>query len=186
MSKVEILGVYIDDLNTQEILERIEGFLIDGKKHQVVTVNPEFVVLSQKNEEFKKVLNKADLAIVDGVGMVFASIIIHQKKINRVPGTDLLLKIAKLCEDKNYKMYFLGGNPSWVSAKAANTLGRRFPHLLVASHPGPRNISKSHKMEHACIKATINKFKPDFLFSNQKPNALLVKCLVKKNQDIGI
>jgi N-acetylglucosaminyldiphosphoundecaprenol N-acetyl-beta-D-mannosaminyltransferase len=39
----------------------------------IVTPNPEFVVRAQEDEEFRRILNRADLAVPDGVGLRMAA-----------------------------------------------------------------------------------------------------------------
>ena len=70
--KTEILGVKIDNLAMEGALQKVEDFLKDGQQHYIVTPNPEFLVLAQKDEEFRQILNQADLAICDGIGLIFA------------------------------------------------------------------------------------------------------------------
>ena len=51
---MKILGVKIDNLSLNEVLERVEGFLKDGKSHYIVTSNPEFLVKAHKDKEFSE------------------------------------------------------------------------------------------------------------------------------------
>jgi len=44
---MELLGVKIDNFSLIEVLQKIQGFLVDGGQHQIATVNPEFIVLAQ-------------------------------------------------------------------------------------------------------------------------------------------
>ena len=48
---MEILGVRIDNLNMEEVLQKVEGFLEDGQQHYLVTPNPEFLVRAQEDEK---------------------------------------------------------------------------------------------------------------------------------------
>lgn len=159
---IKILGVKIDQVDNLQVMRLIEQFLHDGKKHQIVTVNPEFLVKACEDEDFKSILNRADLSLADGTGVVFASIFLNAKIVKRIPGADFLLQLAKFCSEKGYKMFLLGGKPLWVSRKTAETLKKLFPNLLVDSHPGSENI-ESEKERRQILKA-INKFSPDFLF----------------------
>ena len=70
---VPILGVRIDNITMEEVVARIGEMIADGAKHYVVTPNPEFLVDAQGDEEFKKILNGADLSIPDGVGLLAAA-----------------------------------------------------------------------------------------------------------------
>lgn len=73
MTKIDILGVKIDKVTTGEALRKIEKFIKNGKPHYVVTPNAEMVMIAQEDEEFKQVLNNADLAIPDGIGLLWAA-----------------------------------------------------------------------------------------------------------------
>jgi len=57
MNAINILGVRIDNLTFADALARVEQFLDEPGLHQIATVNPEFVVLAQTNDEFRRVLN---------------------------------------------------------------------------------------------------------------------------------
>lgn len=69
MSKVDILGIKIDQVTETEAHQRISQFLESAKCHQIVTVNPEFIMLAQKDPDFAAIINDADLACADGTGL---------------------------------------------------------------------------------------------------------------------
>ncbi len=79
-----ILGVKISNFTKKETLQKVESFLFDGGQHHIVTPNPEMIVLAQRDEEFKKILNEADLAVADGAGLIFASRILGDVKTSDV------------------------------------------------------------------------------------------------------
>jgi len=73
MLETKILGIKVDFLSMAEALKWAESQVKYNKRGQITTPNPEQVMLAQKDEEFKKVLNNADLAICDGIGLVWAT-----------------------------------------------------------------------------------------------------------------
>lgn len=103
MNKINILGVNISTLNKQQILEKLNRFLTDGLQHRIVTPNPEFLLEARNNEEFFYILNKADLAVPDGIGLKFAGWLMG-KNIHRVTGADLVDVILKELRIKNYEL----------------------------------------------------------------------------------
>ena len=121
MEKVDILGVKVSKVDYQSATEIIEGFLADGKQHYVVTPNPEFIVLAQNDYEFREILNRADLAIPDGVGLRVGA---------RVTGTDLMIKLCGLAAEKGYSVFLLGGRGG-VAEAAAKRLKERFANLNI-------------------------------------------------------
>ncbi|MDP3043726.1 MAG: WecB/TagA/CpsF family glycosyltransferase [bacterium] len=103
MNTINILGVNISTLNKQQILEKLNQFLTDGKQHQIVTPNPEILLQADHDEEFFYILNKADLAIPDGIGLKFAGWLAG-KNIRRITGADLIGDILKIAEQKKLKV----------------------------------------------------------------------------------
>ena len=59
--KKEVLGVNFDDLTREEAAQAGAALLAEDKFHYVVTPNPEFILAAEKDEEFRRVLNGADL-----------------------------------------------------------------------------------------------------------------------------
>lgn len=125
MPKIDILGVKIDNVTMDEAVARVEGMLTDGRKHQIVTPNPEFVMLAQKDKEFRRILNEADLAIPDGIGLVWAG-----RLRERVTGTDLMIKICERAAKKGWTVFLLGGEQG-VGVEAAKILRRNFHGLKI-------------------------------------------------------
>lgn len=70
---MDILGVKIDRLGLVEAVERVGGMVREGGRYYVVTPNPEFVILAQRDQEFRQILNQADLAVADGIGLLAAA-----------------------------------------------------------------------------------------------------------------
>ena len=70
---VSILGVRVDNVTMEEAVSRVGEMVAAGGSHYVVTPNAEFVVAAQTDSEFRGILNRADLAIPDGVGILAAA-----------------------------------------------------------------------------------------------------------------
>ncbi len=121
---MQLLGIRIDNVSMDEVLQKIEEFLRDGKQHYIVTVNPEFIVLAQKDEEFRKILNGADLAIPDGIGVVWAARFLGERLKERVAGVDLINRFKNYdLRFKNKKIFLLGGKNGVAEKIAGQWLG---------------------------------------------------------------
>jgi len=127
---MEILGVKIDNLDRKEILEKIEEFLEDNKQHYIVTPNPEFLVKAQSDKEFKKILNKADLSVPDGIGLVFASWFLGQPIKERTAGVDLMEEICKKAAQEKWPVLLLGAEKG-VAEKAVENLRKKYKGLKI-------------------------------------------------------
>lgn len=134
-SQARILGVRVDCLDTTEALEKIKGFLGSGSLHQVATVNPEFVMRAQRDPEFARILDAADLCLPDGSGVVWAARRQGCRIERPVAGTDLVEPIAGVCAQGGFRLFLLGARAG-VAADLAGRLRSRHPGLEVAAHAG--------------------------------------------------
>lgn len=127
-----ILEVFIDNLTKKEILRRVKDFLSEKKFHQIVTVNPEFILEAQKDQQFRNILNQADLRIADGIGIRFALFIQGKWLSARMPGADLMREILAISESQKLKV-FLAINKEGLSAykEIKNALNKIFPNILL-------------------------------------------------------
>lgn len=124
--KVDILGIKIDNVTMAEAVKRVERMIEGDGQHQVVTPNPEHVVMAQEDAEFRKILNSADLAIPDGIGLVWAGGLKQ-----RVTGTDLVIELCRTAAQKGWSVFLLGGQEG-VAEEAAARLQDQFPGLIVS------------------------------------------------------
>jgi N-acetylglucosaminyldiphosphoundecaprenol N-acetyl-beta-D-mannosaminyltransferase len=105
---MNIFGVRVDEVDLEEAVERI----LAAKKHPffVVTPNPEQIVQAQEDEEFRSILNSADLAIPDGIGLRLAGV------KHRVAGIELMEALAKTGK----RVMYVGGKRGWPDLAKIN------------------------------------------------------------------
>ena len=143
---MNILGVKIDNLNRDEIIEKINSFLNDGKFHQIATIGPEFILEAQKNEEYKNILNDCSLNIADGFGIKYAFWRYGRKLKTRFTGIDLMQEILKIAESGGLSVFLAcrkDGLSSFQETKTA--LLKVFPNLLI--NGDDIDINNSYKLQ---------------------------------------
>ena len=131
MHSITILGVRIDDVTLDEAAATIEQFIATRTPHQIVTVNPEFVMEAQRNKAFADVLQNAALAVPDGVGLTLVARWMRKPLRGRVPGVELCERLAALSARKGYRLFLLGAAPG-VAEATARVLEQRFPGVVIA------------------------------------------------------
>jgi N-acetylglucosaminyldiphosphoundecaprenol N-acetyl-beta-D-mannosaminyltransferase len=161
-ARVELGPVLIDRVDLLGAVERIRAFVASGSPHQVVTVNLDFVKLADRNPGFRYAINAADLAVADGMPLVWISRLKNQALPERVAGVELVGESCALAADNGLGVFLLGAAPG-VADAAARTLQARYPGLKIAgvySPPyGPLSISENDQ-----IIRTIRAAAPSFLF----------------------
>ncbi len=155
---VRILGVRLDTVTLAEAVALVDGYIGDGTPHQIVTVNPEFVVQSRGDTAFRTALEQADLALPDGVGLVWAARVLGAPLRGRVTGVDLVEALAARAAERRHRLFLLGGAPG-VAETAAAVLQSRHPALVVAGCYG----GSPRPEEEAAIVALVRAAQPDVL-----------------------
>lgn len=113
-----------------EAVARVGEFVRSGGAHTIVTPNPEMCLAAQRDSEFRDILNRADLAVPDGVGLLLAARFLGTPLRERVAGIDLLLQLAHEFAKNAWRIYLLGG-ASGVPERAAQALRVRYPNILI-------------------------------------------------------
>jgi N-acetylglucosaminyldiphosphoundecaprenol N-acetyl-beta-D-mannosaminyltransferase len=128
---MNILGIDIDESSRDEIHERVDYFLREDAFHRIATVNPEFLVEADRSPEFRQSLRSADLRVVDGSGVVLASLL-SGRRITRYPGADLLLHVLVKAEQERLPVFLAVRKDGLSSFKEIrDALLKMFPSLIV-------------------------------------------------------
>jgi len=164
MNELEILGIKIDNLTKTEILKKIQDFLNSHKNNYLVTINPEFIIYANKDQEFKNILKEADLKVVDGFGLILAAWLKGKKIKTRLAGSDLTIEICRLAEQHNCSVFLLGGFGN-TAILAGDNLKKQFPKLnIVGAEQGLIVNSQSLIVDNNKLIEKINNAKTAVLF----------------------
>jgi N-acetylglucosaminyldiphosphoundecaprenol N-acetyl-beta-D-mannosaminyltransferase len=157
--RMRILSVPIDAITYEGMLARVADFIAGERTYQICTVNPEFVMAARRDEDFMAALNRADLCLPDGVGILWAARRHGKPLQERVAGVDSVLRIAERAAGAGWRLYLLGAAPG-VAERTAATLAGHYPGIQIvgtyAGTPGPQ--------DEADILARVNASGADVLF----------------------
>ncbi|MDB6003793.1 MAG: Anti-sigma factor antagonist [Prosthecobacter sp.] len=159
---LSILGVPFDNVTTDQTLETISGMIASRNPHYIATANVDFTALAMYDEELRRILLDAHLVVCDGMPLVWASRWLGNALPERVAGSDLVPKLLAIAEEKNWSVYFLGGQKE-VAAKAIQKVQARHPKLKIAGVMSPP-FKPLQEMDHATICAAIRSADPDLVF----------------------
>lgn len=129
-----------------------------GAPLQVVTLNPEILMLARRQPELARVIRRAGLVLADGQGLVWASRRLGRPLPERVAGVDLLDDLAAAAAARGWRVFLLGAGPG-VAARAAVRLQGRHPGLTVAGTAA----GSAAESEAAPLVAAIAARRPDVL-----------------------
>ncbi|MFY9173732.1 MAG: WecB/TagA/CpsF family glycosyltransferase [Peptococcia bacterium] len=130
---VSILGIPVAKMTMAEVLDWIRIMVEQGKSRHVVTANAEIIHKANREPEFFRMINKADLITADGSGVIWAAKLLGNPLPERVTGIDLVQQLFNLAEAKGWKLYFLGAAPEVVEKAVLATLSKH-PLLQIAGY----------------------------------------------------
>ena len=128
--KTNVLGVQFDNLTRQEARQAGRELLRGSQFHYVVTPNPEFLLAAEKDLEFQKILNQADLVLPDGIGVVYSAKILGTPLKERVAGFDFACDMLEELNELGGRLYLLGSKPG-VAQEAAANIVEKHPNILI-------------------------------------------------------
>jgi N-acetylglucosaminyldiphosphoundecaprenol N-acetyl-beta-D-mannosaminyltransferase len=128
-----ILNTPVDAITTDEVLQRIKNHLASGGKGMMHIITADSLALLRcvEDNRFKMVLNRAELIVPDGAGIIWASDFTGQRLPERIPGVGLVSRVCHLSQSQGFKVFFLGGKPG-IAQKAADKLLVSYPEMKIA------------------------------------------------------
>jgi N-acetylglucosaminyldiphosphoundecaprenol N-acetyl-beta-D-mannosaminyltransferase len=168
-AKVAILGVPIDNLSMDEVMQILEDHIAEGGFHQVATANVDFLIKSIHDDELRETLCRCDLVLPDGMPLVWASRLMGSALKERVAGADLVPRLVSLAAARGYRVFLLGAEDA-SSARAAVWMESQYPGVRIVGRYSPE-FKPLDQMDHEDILCRIEAAQPDILlvaFGNPK------------------
>lgn len=134
MSRAQILTIGVDKVTLQQAVERCLSFIEGDQPRLVVTPNAEIAYAAAYNPALSDLINRADLVIADGAGIVLASRLLGDPVPEKVTGVDLTTRLLEaLSSRRRGRVYLLGARPE-VVAEAARRIAERFSGVQVVGY----------------------------------------------------
>lgn len=160
MNKKNIFGIDIDALTMEQTIAYIYQLKQQEQPIHILGVNADKINQYYKEtEEFRKIINEAQVINADGASLVLASKILKKDLPERVAGIDLMQNLLSLCEKKEYTVFFLGAKESVIKLMI---------YKIETSHPNLKIIGYRNgyfeKKDWATIAEKLKEQSPDFVF----------------------
>ncbi|MDH2428749.1 WecB/TagA/CpsF family glycosyltransferase [Sphaerisporangium sp. TRM90804] len=136
VGRVRVAGVVVDALTEREVVAHVIAAAARGQGGHVVTPNVDICRTCARDPEVRAIVAGAELAVPDGMPLVWASRLLGTPVPERITGADLIWSLSEAAAAHGIPVYLLGGPPG-VAVRAAEVLGERFPGLRVAGVMAP-------------------------------------------------
>lgn len=132
MPSKAILGISLQEETFESVLKKGRDAWTSGTRLRIATVNPEFLVAADGDALLKQNLQKAEVQVVDGVGLWLVLKFRGWRGI-RITGVDLVKQFLALAETENRGVLVIlkrGGLSSKEAVEKA--LKQEYPALLLS------------------------------------------------------
>jgi N-acetylglucosaminyldiphosphoundecaprenol N-acetyl-beta-D-mannosaminyltransferase len=135
-SGAPVLGAFIDALSWDEAVSRLVSWGERRTSRYVCICNVHSVVTGARDEAFRRILNRADMATPDGMPLAWSLRRLGFKGQLRINGPDLMWKYLAEAERLGQVVYFYGSVEATL-AKLREVLHGAFPHLRIGGMKAP-------------------------------------------------
>lgn len=125
MEERKIAGISVHATTTDEAMKKVYRWIESDRAFLIFTPNPEIIVYAYRNRVYAQTLEKADLRLPDGRGLLFFG-----DFKERITGADFSEKIVAYCEKKGIKVACVIRADGKSSKEQLSTaLKEKFPDL---------------------------------------------------------
>lgn len=135
--RVRMGPLAIDRVTFGQALDSIERMVQAGRGGAVFTPNVDHVVNASADAAFRAAYAGADLSLVDGMPLLWASRLLGDPLPEKVSGSDLFEPLVERAAQRGWRVFLTGGAPG-VAAKARDRLIARHPGLEIVGVDSPR------------------------------------------------
>ncbi len=158
--RLRIGHVDIDIITFAHALDEIERLVIARQGGMVFTPNVDHIVNADSDVAFRNAYRAADLSLVDGQPLVWASRFLGTRLPEKISGSDLVLPLLGRAAKRGWRVYLLGAGPG-VAEKAAMLLREKY-HVNVVGIDAPMVDVRDHA-QNARIATLIRASRPDLV-----------------------
>lgn len=142
-----ILSGLVNVTTPEQVLTRIASWTAERESRYICFCNVHSIVSTTQNDEFRKVVNEADMALPDGTPVAWAIRLRHLQQ-SRIAGPDLMLAYLARAAACGEPVFFLGSTKETLVRLHAS-LCATFPTLKIAGMYSPpfRELSEEEDAE---------------------------------------
>ncbi len=158
-----LLNIPLDHMSRSSILEKIVKSLKSPKGFfHIVSLNPEILVETLGNDEFRDIVTAAQIRINDGSGIVLAAKLKGLRHVYRYTGVELMEDLLKLGSKQRLRIMLLGGRPK-IAERIVECQIQAGSKAIFSATEGIKDIHNILEAEENDISAIVADFRPHIL-----------------------
>lgn len=164
MQKPQLLNTYVNNLTMSETIDAVEELIKSEKKSYVVAINVDVVIKIENDPYLKKIVDNADMVLVDGKPLVWISNFYGKPLKAKISGSDLVPLLCEEASKKQYSIFIIGGKEG-VAEQAKQNLEKRLPGIRIVGTYAPTYGFEKNDAELNKINTLLSEAKPDLLIA---------------------
>ncbi len=128
--QIDVLGVAYDNVTMEEAVSAGRQLLQGSRAAVCVTPNAEIAYDATQDAAFRALLNRADLVLPDGAGVVLAAKLRKTPLKQKVAGVDFAGQMLQVFAETGTRLYLLGSKPG-IAERAAENMKKTAPGLVI-------------------------------------------------------
>ena len=164
MEKQALLNTYVNNVDMSETICAIEEMIASKNKSYIVAINVDVVMKIENDSYLKKIVDDADMVLVDGKPLVWISKL-HKRPVKaKISGSDLVPELCKVAQKKKYTIFIIGGKDG-IAEKAKANLEKKLPDIEIVGVYAPPFGFEKNQDELDRINAMISDVHPYLLIA---------------------
>jgi N-acetylglucosaminyldiphosphoundecaprenol N-acetyl-beta-D-mannosaminyltransferase len=155
IKRLSVLGARISALTWDDAVTQILVWGAGNESRYVSMCNVHSVITTTQDQQFRSVINNADLALADGAPIAWAVRKLGYARQERINGPDLMWRYLAEAEQLEQIVFFFGSSDTTLQ-KLSAAIESRFPKLKIGGTYSP-SFSKASIEEDECHVTTINR-----------------------------
>lgn len=158
----KVLGVRVHAVQMSDAVERLRSWIDNPQAitRYVAVTGMHGIAESRQNDQFRLVLNTADLVVPDGMPLVWLGRLRHFPMRHRVCGAELMEDFCR-ATGSDYRHFFYGGAPG-VADQLAQALHEKYGIVVAGTHTPPfRALTEAEEGE---LATEVERASPDILW----------------------
>lgn len=154
--RIDVMGVEFDNVTMEEAVAKARRLMTERRAAYVVTPNPEIIMRCRENAAALDAVQRADLVLPDGIGVIYGAKILGTPLKTKLPGIDFATTLMGELAQEGKSVFLFGAKPG-VAEIAGERLQAQFPGLVIAG------TNDGYFTDDAPVIEKINAVQPDLL-----------------------
>ncbi|MEZ4801585.1 MAG: WecB/TagA/CpsF family glycosyltransferase [Gelidibacter sp.] len=142
--------------------DKAQNISINDTQTIINTINAHSFIVAKNDSLFREALEKSDILLPDGEGIVLMSKKLKGQKINKIAGADIHQRLLQIAQEKKLKCFYLGSSNKTLAA-IEEKLSALYNNVQFGFYSPPFKKVFSNAENTLMIKK-VNDFAPDILF----------------------